>query len=389
MNINLSEFEIYGSILGLFFILVLIFAFRGVLAKLFPDASRNAYRNRSGILLGSLLLLIVMIVVLSRVIVVIPPGHVAVVWSRFGGGIKTHTHFNEGTMLISPWDEFINYSARYQVLPFEITAVTSEGLNIGIDIFVRYQIVVDDITLMHKLVGPNYTNRLVIPEISSWVRLVASKYTVEEIYFSKRQAIQAEILSLTRSGMSIDISGHNPHSEKAGSLTQFVNVQDILLKQVELPEKVKQAIIAKINKKYLYEEYDNRLIVERKEAERKKIEAEGISLFQQTIAEGISQEYLTWRGIEATLNLAKSNNAKVVVIGGSENGLPLILNTESNTSLSLTSSPPSNNNSSEQPESSKEENSRPSSQKSPSMASQGDPQLQQPDQVDYDPNLTN
>jgi hypothetical protein len=100
---------------------------------------------------------------------------------------------------------------------------------------------------------------------------------------------------------------------------------DTLVYGIELPELVVNAINRKTEQYYISEEYKFRVEREKRESERKKIEAEGIHEFQQIVSQGISDSYLRWRGIEATLQLAQSTNSKIVIIGNAKDGLPVIL----------------------------------------------------------------
>ena len=106
-------------------------------------------------------------------------------------------------------------------------------------------------------------------------------------------------------------------------------MEDVLIKAISLPPGVQAAIVRKNAAFHEVEEYVFRVQKEEKEAERKRVEAVGIRNFQEIVSNGMSDAYLRWRGIEATLDLAKSSNAKVVVIGNNKNGLPLILNMDS------------------------------------------------------------
>ena len=106
--------------------------------------------------------------------------------------------------------------------------------------------------------------------------------------------------------------------------------------KVTLPKFVQRAIEEKEKVRHVSESYDYRLVVEDKERQRKRLEAEGIRGFQEIVSGGITDGYLRWRGIQATLELAKSNNTKIVIVGGKD-GLPLILNTEGPSSKQLSS----------------------------------------------------
>lgn len=154
-------------------------------------------------------------------------------------------------------------------------------------------------------------NAYVEPQIRSHLRGVTASYEAKALYTSAREMIAARILQ--------DL---NPAYEKAG----FINAA-ILLREIKLPQLVSQAIEEKVKAEQEAQRMVFVLQKEQQEAERKRIEAKGIRDFQQTVSEGISPQLLKWKGIEATEILARSNNAKIVIIGGAD-GLPLILNTK-------------------------------------------------------------
>jgi hypothetical protein len=113
--------------------------------------------------------------------------------------------------------------------------------------------------------------------------------------------------------------------ENRRDLARSVRLISTLVLEIDLPPPVVAAINRKIEQLYISQEYVYRVERERKESERKQIEAVGIRDFQQTVSQGISDSYLRWRGIEATLQLAQSSNSKVVVIGSGRDGVPIIL----------------------------------------------------------------
>jgi hypothetical protein len=109
------------------------------------------------------------------------------------------------------------------------------------------------------------------------------------------------------------------------SMRDTIILYDILVTGIELPAAIVAAINRKTEQYYIAEEYKFRVEREKRESERKKIEGEGIREFQTIVSQGISESYLRWRGIEATLQLSQSTNSKVVVIGAGRDGLPIIL----------------------------------------------------------------
>ncbi|MBB1291651.1 MAG: prohibitin 1 [Pseudoalteromonas rhizosphaerae] len=285
-----------------------------------------SWRFRAGITL--LVFMFLGMVLVPVMFIKIDSGQVGVLWKRLGGGTYLEKPFDEGTVLVLPWDTLTLYSSRFQTADETIHAITSQGLQISLDVTVRYRPVVSQIPYLHKLVGTDYLKETVLPEVNSAVIMIVSRYTAEQVYGNMRLQVQNELLDEVLKELQLQEQTILQQEKATHSGQVLVNLDDMLIKRVNIPEKVHNAIIAKVNQNYLNEEYDMRLVVARKEAQRKKTEAEGIRDFQQTVSGGISETYLRWRGIEATVELAKSNNSKVVVIGGGKDGLPLILNTE-------------------------------------------------------------
>ncbi|WP_125784278.1 prohibitin family protein [Pseudoalteromonas rubra] len=289
-----------------------------------------SWRFRAGLTILICLFLIVALV--PFIFIRVDSGEVAVLWKRFGGGTYLDQHFSEGTVLVMPWDKLIIYNGRFQTAHESIDAITKEGLRITLNVTVRYRPVIEHVPYLHQLVGPRYLEEMVLPEVASAVRMIVSDYRAEEVYSHQRMAIQKRLLKDVLDELHIQEESILEQSDHMKDGHALVNLDDMLIKRVDVPDKVHEAIISKVNQSYLNEEYAMRLEVAKKEAQRKKTEAQGIADFQETVAGGISETYLRWRGIEATIELAKSNNAKVVVIGSGKDGLPLILNTESSLS---------------------------------------------------------
>jgi regulator of protease activity HflC (stomatin/prohibitin superfamily) len=266
--------------------------------------------------LGFILFLMVLA---PRIFINIPAGHVGVLWQRFLGGTVTSAYFGEGMHLIFPWDEMYIYDSRLQNRARIYDTISSNGLGMQVEIAIRYRINRDAVGLLHQLVGPQYDEVLVYPEIGSHARELISRYTPEQLYSETRAFIQAQILERMVTQLGASLSNQSVRG-------RLVDVEDVLIRSVNLPARVQDAIERKAEQYQAMLEYDFRIARERKERERKKIEAEGIRDFQDTVARTITQEYLRLRGIDATMNLASSPNAKIVIVGGRD-GLPLILNT--------------------------------------------------------------
>jgi hypothetical protein len=159
------------------------------------------------------------------------------------------------------------------------------------------------------------------PLLRTLILTFISENEASDLYSSRRERVQTIVQTRFQSKLA-NISSNVPFEEA------YVDLEDVLIEEITLPSFVRNAIEQKERVRHMSEAYEFRLRLEEKERQRKRIEAEGIRSFQEIVAPGITPSYLRWRGIEATLQLAQSNNAKVVIIGG-ENGLPIILNTES------------------------------------------------------------
>jgi regulator of protease activity HflC (stomatin/prohibitin superfamily) len=287
-------------------------------------------RRRRGVMLVLLVLMFVITALAPRIFITIPSGHGGILWMRFFGGTQTdRAALGEGLHVIFPWDHIFIYDMRVQEREQSYEVIAREGLQVTVRSSFRWQLNRSVLPRLHKEIGPNYLEVLIVPEIGSVLREVIAKYDIEQLFSSRRTEIQREILQAVIS----DNPGAAPN--RIGGRTglgedseDFVTLTDILLKDVVLPFRLRSAIERKLEQAQISQEYTFRIQREKLESERKLIEAQGIQAFQQTVQAGISDAYLKWRGIEATLQLATSPNAKVVVVGGGSHGMPLILNTD-------------------------------------------------------------
>ena len=280
---------------------------------------RFLYRHSVSVYALFLGLVLFVMVLAPQIFINIPAGHVGVLWLRFFGGTVTSSHLDEGMHVIFPWNEVFIYDARLQNRARIYDTISSNGLSMQVEIAIRYRINRDTVGLLHQMVGPDYDEVLVYPEIGSQARELISRYTPEQLYSETRAFIQAQILERMVTQLGASLSNQSVRG-------RLVDVEDVLIRSVNLPPRIKAAIERKAEQYQATLEYDFRIEREKKERERKKIEAEGIRDFQDTVARTITPEYLRLRGIEATISLATSQNSKVIVIGGKD-GLPLILNT--------------------------------------------------------------
>src|SRR6201987_318203 len=283
---------------------------------------RFAERHLPSVVIYLMVATLVAIVLYPHMVVTVPSGDVGVLWKRFGGGtvLDPRRLKNEGFNLILPWNQVFLYDLRLQSFTESYNAISSDGVSLTATIIVRFRLQRDAVPVLHQAIGPNYEQVLVQPGIGSLTREVMAQYTAEQVYSTARQEIQDKIRSLAQDRLSEKMMEREGDEPYRVSLSDTVILYDTLVYGIELPVLVVNAINRKIEQYYISEEYKFRVERERREAERKKIEAEGIREFQQIVSQGISDSYLRWGGIEATLQLSQSTNSKVVIIGNAKDG---------------------------------------------------------------------
>ncbi len=267
-----------------------------------------------------------------NVIVTVPTGHVGILWKRFRGGTQVDPRLlkDEGMRVLLPWDKLFLYDLRLQTHTDTYNAISKDGVDLNATINIRYRLKHDAVPQLHQSIGPDYVARMLSPEIGNRAREIFAEYTAEEVYSTKRQEVQKKIRSHALAMLGQSMVQRTEQESEYGehyriSLDQMLVLYDTLVLGLVLPPAVNAAINRKIEQYYLVQEYGFRVEREKKESERKQIEAYGIRDFQQTVTQGISDSYVRWRGIEATLQLAQSPNTKIVIIGSGKDGLPVIL----------------------------------------------------------------
>lgn len=262
---------------------------------------------RLALIAGVAVLLIAMLS--NSIFLTIGAGEKGVLFKKFGGGLDKETIYGQGFHMKAPWNTMFVYNVREQLKEEKLNVISSDGLNIEVDVSCRFHPRHDKIGYLHDEIGTEYAELIVKDLIRTTVRKVVGTYKPEELYSTKRDEIEKEI----------EESLKNYLSEKN------VVLQSIFVRSIKLPVEIETAIQDKLKQQQEAEKYVYKIEREKKEKERKMIEAEGIKEFQRIVSEGISDKLLKWKGIEATQDLAKSENTKVVVIGNSSDGLPLIL----------------------------------------------------------------
>jgi len=253
---------------------------------------------------------IILLIFVSKSTVTLDAGEAGVLWKRFGGGVVTdQPPLGEGFHLVAPWNTVIVYETRQQELTEKMKVLSSNGLDIQLEATAWYQPVTVELGFLHQTKGTNYLDRVLKPAMRSATRSVVGRYTPEQIYSSKRDAIQEEIFDETKKIVE----------------DQHIQLNDVLVRDVTLPAAIKDAIERKLSQEQTSLEYKFKLEIAEKEAEKQRIEAQGKADANKILSASLNDWILKDKGIEATLKLAQSPNSKVIVVGGGEDGLPLIL----------------------------------------------------------------
>jgi prohibitin 1 len=233
-------------------------------------------------------------------------GHVGVL-TLFGR--VTGEVLPEGMHVINPFKTNNEMSIRTQEIKESASVPSSEGLVMNLDTSLIYHLDPEKAAEVYQKIGPRYEDVLIEPNLRAAIRESTASHTANALYTGEREMVAKQIYDQLNG-----VLGH-----------RGIAVESILLRDIQLPSTLKASIEAKQQAEQEALAMNFRLQKETQEAQRKRIEAQGIRDFQQIVAQGISPQLLEWKGIEATENLSKSANTKVVVIGNSKNGLPLIL----------------------------------------------------------------
>jgi regulator of protease activity HflC (stomatin/prohibitin superfamily) len=255
-----------------------------------------------GLGIAAFLLVILLFSSITRV----GTGHVGVL-TLFGR--VTGETLGEGMHLINPLKTNNELSIQTQTIKESASVPSSEGLMLSLDTSLIYHLNPDNAAHVFQTIGADYENVVVEPTLRSAIREATASHTANALYTDERQVVADQIFSQVDKELKI----------------RGIGVEKVLLRDIQLPATLKASIEAKQQAEQESLAMNFRLQKERQEADRKRIEAGGVRDFQQIVAQGITPSLLEWKGIEATENLAKSPNTKVVVIGNNKNGLPLIL----------------------------------------------------------------
>ena len=254
---------------------------------------------------GALALLAVALIIALSSTSCVQTGHVGVV-TVFGR--VTGRTLSEGIHLVNPAANITELSIKTQEIKEKAAVPSKEGLIMGLEASILYHLDPAQAATVYQQMGPTYADILLIPTFRSAIRAITAGNTAASLYSDGREGIAQQILEDVRRQVA----------------PRGVIVENVLLRDLQLPETLKRAIEAKQQAQQEAQRMEFVLQREKQEAERKRVEAAGIKDFQDIVSQGISEKLLEWKGIEATMELVKSQNAKVIVVGNSKNGLPLI-----------------------------------------------------------------
>lgn len=277
------------------------------------DPARGRVIDGGGGHSGTLLRLIALgvaafffVILLFNSVTRVGTGHVGVL--TLFGRVTSET-LGEGIHLINPLKTNNEMSVQTQTIKESASVPSSEGLMMSLDTSLIYHLTPDRAAEVFQKIGADYENIVVEPTLRSAIREATASHSANALYTGEREMVGKQIFEQV-----------NEQLTKRG-----LTVENVLLRDIQLPATLKASIEAKQQAEQEALAMNFRLQKETQEAQRKRIEAAGVRDFQQIVAQGITPSLLEWKGIEATENLAKSPNSKVVVIGNNKNGLPLIL----------------------------------------------------------------
>lgn len=254
-----------------------------------------------------LALVIAAVALRDRIFIRVDSGQVLLVYYSFFKGTSHNRVGEEGLHIVAPWDRTYLYQTQTQTVVSPMTVLSKNGVEVKLDAQVRFHAIPEMVPYLHRQYGPNYLETIIKPQLTEAVQKVIGQYLPEELYSSETGASVTQVFSNAKKligGVYLDIEG-------------------ISLLNIRLPDKVQSAIQNKLEAQQNALAYDYRVQQEQKETERKQIEAKGLQTYAAAVS-GIPRSVLVWKAIEATADLAKSPNSKVIVFG-SKDSLPLLL----------------------------------------------------------------
>jgi regulator of protease activity HflC (stomatin/prohibitin superfamily) len=268
----------------------------------------NIPKLRRYIIIGVAVLLV--IILIKNSFIILQPTERGVVFYPYSStGLNIDDVKGQGLSVVAPWNTMIIFDVEEQQIEETMDVLSVDGLSISIDVSLRFKPIPDQIGYLYEQFKTSYAAKLIRPELRSAVRQIVGQYTPEELYATKRQEIETKIEDATRTILK----------------RNNIELKALLFRSIKLPAAIKTAIEEKLAADQEAQKFDYLLIKETKEAERRRIDAEGKAAANRILSASLTDKILTEKGILATEALAKSPNSKVIVIGSGDGGLPIIL----------------------------------------------------------------
>ncbi|MGG8494814.1 prohibitin family protein [Tenacibaculum sp. TC6] len=252
---------------------------------------------------------VILLIFIAKSTKTIGPGEAGVLFERFGEGINTEKTYGEGFHFVAPWNDMIVQKVRQQSISDQMNVLSLNGLEVRVDGTVWFRPDYENLGKLIKTKGVNYISDILDPAINAAARSIVGRYTPEQLYSSKRDVIEQEILE----------------DAQAELKDQYIIIERVLVEDVQLPNTIKDAIERKLKQEQEALEYQFRIEKAEKEAQRQRIEAQGKADANRILSASLTDKILQDKGIEATNKLAESTNSKVVIIGSGKTGMPIIL----------------------------------------------------------------
>jgi len=288
--------------------------------RFFTPAERNEILRRAAIVV--LVLLFFIVFFHKRIFIVIKSGEAGVLYTVTNGTDIKHT-YGEGLHVISPFNTMTIYDVRTQKLTFSQSIISKNGLKIDVHYAVLFKPDRNFLPLLHQQVGVDYKNTLIAPCIQSKIRKDIGSLTPEDIYMTERSVMEKNEIDSLRKIL----------------VNNKIQIEGYFISSVVLPDSVNKAITAVYSRQQQSEEYNYKLAVERKERQRKIIEAQGIRDFSTILNVSPAQ----WRALDVTQKLAMSPNSKMIIMGNNASGLPIIMGDQFTTVPGSTAAKPNQN----------------------------------------------
>ncbi len=259
-----------------------------------------------------LAILLLAFVFVKNTFVILQPTQRGVVFKKYTSGLDVDNVLHEGLNLVAPWNDVIIFEIAEQQIEETMDVLSQDGLAISIDVSLRFRPNPSNVGFLYQAFRNEYVTNLVRPELRSAVRRIVGQYTPEELYSTKRQEIETLIQDKTR-----DILAEN-----------HVELKALLFRSIKLPVSIQKSIEEKLSADQEAQKYNYLIEQEKKEAERRRIDAEGKAAANKILSASLTDKILKEKGILATEKLAGSDNSKIIIIGGGDDGLPIILNAD-------------------------------------------------------------